>query len=229
MSPVLARIQPSPTPYSAAGVSTPLPQPRPPLVLVVDDDVMARRRVARLLSPCAFVRAAATLAQARQSLQQAPIAALVIELELDGGRALQLIEQVRKCHRALPVLVVSSTDNVVMVSRASGLGAAFVSKRASADTLATCVTTLVSQALHRSNKREALVARVCNRAPLTPAEKEALRLYTRLGERRLLASELGIAETSVRSRVRGICRKLDIERLHDVFRLMVEETMVGCG
>lgn len=203
------------------------PPPRKPLVLVVDDDVLARRRVARTLSPTAFVRSAASVAQARDIVQTLPIAALVIEVGLDDGAALALIEEVRHRQPTLPVLVVSGTDNLVQVSRATRLGAAFVSKRACDDTLAACLQAMVSHALRQHDARAALVARVCDRARLTPAEREALRLFAQLGERRLLAQELGIAETSVRSRVRGICRKLDIERLHEVFRLMLEEALAA--
>ena len=197
-----------------------------PIVLVADNQDLTRRQAARLLSAHAFVRTACKLEDAERALEEVRPSALVVEIEMADG-VLGLIERARRGAIAIPVLVVSSTQNLVLVSRATRVGAAFISKQAGSDTLEACLQELVRQASKREAGRSDLVARVCGRASLTPAEREALCLFAVLGERRMLAAELGIAETSVRSRIRGICRKLGIDRLHQVFQLMLEEAMVA--
>ena len=67
-----------------------------------------------------------------------------------------------------------------------------------------------------------LVAALAVRGRLTRAEREALELFLRTGNRSGLAAELGIAETSVKSRVRSLCRKLGISHLAEIYRVVFE-------
>jgi DNA-binding NarL/FixJ family response regulator len=199
---------------------TPFPESRRvPVILVLDDDVRWRRRVARVLHARAIIRTADTVETARRVLCQAPISAVVVELELDKGSSLPLLEELRG---RLPALALSATTNILDVSRASTLGATFASKLEPQPGLLAKLERLAISAACQRQARLGLIERLCASVPLTHAERETLRAYLETGRRDALAGELGIAETSVRSRVRTLCRKLDVEHLADVYRLLFE-------
>jgi ActR/RegA family two-component response regulator/DNA-binding CsgD family transcriptional regulator len=192
----------------------------PPVVLVVDDDLRWRRRVARALHKRAIVRTAGTVDAALEVLRDAPISGVVLELVLADGSAWQLLEEI--CGRR-PTLVLSATPSVVDAGRASALGALFASKLEPAGSLQAKLERLAISAARHGDTRTMLVERLCTAVPLTPAERETLRVYLASGQRGNLSAELGIAETSVRSRVRALCRKLGVERLAEVYRLLFEQ------
>lgn len=192
----------------------------PPVVLVVDDDLRWRRRVARALHKRAIVRTAGTVDVALQLLRDAPIMGVVLELVLGEGPTWALLEEIRGRR---PALVLSATGSVVDAARASALGAMFASKLEPPGALGAKLERLAISAARHGDTRTMLVERLCTAAPLTPAERETLRVYLQSGSRASLAAELGIAETSVRSRVRAVCRKLGVERLCEVYRLLFEQ------
>jgi hypothetical protein len=78
-----------------------------------------------------------------------------------------------------------------------------------------------------NERPHALIDDVCKSAQLTRAEREVVLAFVLTNDRSALRGRLGIAETSVRSRVRGACRKLGIAHLHDVYRLLFERLIDG--
>jgi DNA-binding NarL/FixJ family response regulator len=211
-------------PHDALARDEAPPSPRPslPLVLVVDADLRWRRRVARALHSHAIVRTAGTIDAAREHLREAPISGIVLELALAEGSALPLLEELGG---SIPALVLSATASVLDASRVSALGAVFASKLEPGPSRLAKLERLAISASRRSDARALLTERLCTAAPLTAAERETLRTFVRIGQRGCLAAELGIAETSVRSRVRTLCRKLGIVRLADVYRLLFDHAL----
>ena len=193
-----------------------------PVVLDVDADPFWRRLVARKLSPGAIVRPAAPLADAERMLDQAPVAGAVLELDLPDGSALPLLRRLRLATKPLPVLVLSASGSVLHASAASALGADFASKHEPVSALAPRITQLVTRLTKDRDHVSELVAEMAVRGSLTRAEREALEVFLRTGNRSCLAGELGIAETSVKSRVRSVCRKLGLANLAEIYRVIFE-------
>jgi DNA-binding NarL/FixJ family response regulator len=193
-----------------------------PVVLVVDHDPFWRRLVARKLSPGAIVRPAPTLADAEAMLRSAPVAGVVLELDLPDGSALPLLRQIRLATKPLPVLVLSESSSVLAASTASALGADFASKHEPMNAVAPRIEQLVSRLTKDRDHISELVAEMAVRGSLTRAEREALEVFLRTGNRACLAGELGIAETSVKSRVRSLCRKLGLSHLAEIYRVLFE-------
>ena len=200
---------------------------RTPVLLIVDPDPSARRKVARSLATRAIARTAGTVEHARRLLHEHPLAAVVLELDLEDGCAIALLGEVASETPRRPVLVVSGTDDILRVSRACLLGASFVSKREPDVVLRRRIAELVDRAQRRRGAAEVAVDGVCRAAKLTRAEREAVLAFVLTTNRGALRARLGIAETSVRSRVRGACRKLGIAHLHDVFRLLFDQAVAA--
>lgn len=190
-----------------------------PVVLLVDSDVAWRRRVARALRCRAIIRAAGTVESARRSLAEAPIHGVVLELTVAGDSTLPLVEELRGRQ---PTLALTASTDVLDASRLSALGAGFASKLEPRRSLHAKLERLAICARVQGQARTAVIERLCASAPLTPAERETLRVYLSVGKRGELSRALRIAETSVRSRVRAVCHKLGIEHLSDVYRLLFE-------
>ncbi|MEM9695008.1 MAG: hypothetical protein AAGA56_20875, partial [Myxococcota bacterium] len=202
-------------------------QTNSPVVLVVDDDLFSRRRIARMLAPDAIARPVGSLEDARRAWMQTPASALIVELNLCANTILWL-EELRSKDDAPPVLATSDTATLDQVSRASAAGIPFVAKSASDGLVERRLKTLVTEAHRCRNARRLLAERLATRGRLTPAEVEAMVLFLENnGQRSVLAAKLGIAETSVRSRVRGVCRKLGIPHLHEVYRLLLDDALAG--
>jgi DNA-binding NarL/FixJ family response regulator len=206
---------------------TPAPTARDaalPVVLVLDDDPFWRRLMARKLSPGAIVRPAASLAAAEGVLENVPVDGIILELALRQGSALSLLRRVRLSPRPLPALVVSASECVLAASAVSALGAFYASKREPRNQLAPRIDQLLARSSRADDPLGKQVAELAVQGKLTRAEGEALAVYLRTGNRATLGRELGIAETSVKSRVRAVCRKLGLAHLHEVYRLLFERT-----
>ena len=196
-----------------------------PVVLIVDSDLESRRRTAQTLRPHAITRPAPNLATARDALASTPIAGVVLDLKLPDGQGVQFLEELRAKHAKLPILVLSGTDDVTEASRVSALKAAFASKREDLGSIEARLTELAAAAAAYRHTRDVLVLGLADRHRLSGAERETLISFVRRGKRCGLAEQLAIAETSLRSRVRGLCRKLEIPRLESVYRLLFEESL----
>lgn len=196
-----------------------------PIVLIIDSDLESRRQSARTLRPHAITRPAPTAAAARDAVAGMPIAGVVLDLALADGGGMRLLEELRAQHPKLPVLVLSGTDDVTEASRVSALRAAFASKREPLAHIGVRLAELAEAAATYRHTRDALVLGLALRHSLTAAERETLVHFVRRGQRDGLADQLRIAETSLRSRVRGLCRKLDIPRLEAVYRLLFDEAL----
>ena len=189
-----------------------------PVVLVLDGDPFWRRLVARKLSPGAVVRPASTVEEADRILALAPLAAAVVELDRPYGE--DSLRRIRLAPRPLPTLVVSASDSVLCASAANALGAEFASKHEPMSALSPRIERLVTVVSRAADPLDELVAELAVRGGLTRAEREALEVFLRTGNRACLAAELGIAETSVKSRVRAVCRKLGLSHLAEVYRTL---------
>jgi DNA-binding NtrC family response regulator len=196
-----------------------------PIVLIVDSDLESRRRTARTLSSHAITRPAPNAATARDALASTPIAGVVLDLALSDGQGMRFLEELRAKQVKLPVLVLSGTDDITEASRVSALKAAFASKRENPADIEARLTELALAAAAYRHARDVLVLGLAERHRLTGAERETLVSFVRRGQRQGLADQLRIAETSLRSRIRGVCRKLEIPRMDAVYRILFEEAL----
>ena len=95
-------------------------------VLIVDDHEVARVGVSWLLNSPPFNVAGSvpTSAKALECLEEKSIDLVLLDIRLSDGSGLKLLEQIRKLHADIPVVVFSAYENPTYIARAAALGAA---------------------------------------------------------------------------------------------------------
>ncbi|MFC3146970.1 response regulator transcription factor [Piscinibacterium candidicorallinum] len=181
-------------------------------VLMVDDDVHSRQRIARALHGDPRVHLAGqaeSLAQARKLLGNESFQVLLVDLELGDGSGLDLIAEVRAAGRAIEIIVISALGHDEAVMRALSAGAVgFLFKGSATD-----------------NYAQAIVEAVNGGSPITPLiarrllkhfqNAAALPLGRAIAAARPLAAEVPIprfgapqAREELTEREQGIIRKV---------------------
>lgn len=115
-------------------------------VLVADDHAMLRRGLRSILEvefPGVEIGEAASCEEAQQLIWKSKWDLLILDLIMPGRSGLDLLDECRKRHSAMPVLVLSSTHEDEIAVRALKAGAAgYLCKLAAAEQLATAVRRL---------------------------------------------------------------------------------------
>jgi ActR/RegA family two-component response regulator len=93
-------------------------------VLVVDDDSMMLRTIARALQPHWAAVPASCVEEGRAFLEQRRFSAAIIDVFLPDGSGFDLLEMIRtRSARAMPVLMFTGCVEMALVNRAQILGA----------------------------------------------------------------------------------------------------------
>ena len=188
---------------------------------------MLGRALSRSVLSCGGAPAVvASVREAREALAS-QWGGIVLDVTLPDGDGLALAREIREANPQLPLMVLTGSIDVRVASRASELGASFASKLDDIERLRARLALLVEEARERTARVDAIVLVRARRHRLTRAETELLGEFVAGRSRDALAQVLGIAETSVRSRVRGVCRKLGIAHLESVHRLVVAELLAS--
>ncbi len=200
-------------------------------ILLVDDHVLVRQGVRRLLAPIAGadIFEAATSVEALSQFRQLKPDVVVLDISLAGASGLELLKRLLIEEPHTKVLMLSMHSEPLYAARAMQAGArGFISKGASAEELVAAVqrvgegkryverdiaTELATK--HFSGEGDVL-------EKLTMREAEILRL---LGEGKSLtsiASTLGVAYKTIANACSIMKTKLAVERTADLIRMAVE-------
>jgi len=90
-------------------------------VLIVDDHEVARVGVSWLLNspPFNVSGSVPTAAEALECLEEKSIDLVLLDIRLSDGSGLKLLEQIRKLHADIPVVVFSAYENPTYIARAA--------------------------------------------------------------------------------------------------------------
>lgn len=95
-----------------------------PHILIVEDDQAIRELVALALEKQGYVvHRTASTAQARAALAQHPVSAVVSDIYMPGEDGLALLEEVRRLHPQLPVILMTARGSVETAALAARIGA----------------------------------------------------------------------------------------------------------
>lgn len=141
---------------------------------------------------------------------------LVLDLAMPGSAGLLGLQQIRRDWPALPVIVVSGSDQALIIAGSKELGASgFCSKSAAPDALRQALEQVLAgdlcfPELSNSVEHTALLHAMAQLQTLTPAQFEvAMRVST--GElNKTIAWDLGISEATVKAHLTTIFRKLGL-------------------
>jgi DNA-binding NarL/FixJ family response regulator len=192
-------------------------------ILIADDHPMMRSALAQLVAralPDTEVLEAATLDQVITTVRARPSRAsidlVLLDLNMPGMNGFTGLVLIRAEFPALPVIIISASEDALTISRALDYGAAgFIPKSAPGDRLAGAILAVLAGDLWfpdhgEPGDRAADIDLAARLAALTPQQ---LRVFMMLAEGRLnkqIAHQLEITEATVKAHVTMILRKLGV-------------------
>ena len=199
-------------------------------VLVVDDHVIVREGVRRLLAPMPdfVVTEAATARDAATAFRNNRPDVVLLDLNLPNGSGLELLRRLLAEDKMAKVLVFSMHGEALYVARALDAGArGYVSKSAPASELIAAIQRVAGDGYYVEHDIAAqlLVNRYSSDGPFNRLTTREADIMRQLGEGKTLAaiaSALGVTYKTVANSCTIIKSKLGAERVADLIRLAIE-------
>ena len=187
--------------------------PHPVKVLLVEDHFLARVALRSVLNGRFDVSIAAEAESGEQALEiydQVLPDVTLMDLRLPGMNGFDTIAAIRKRHRDARVVVLTNYEGSEDVFRALRMGAmAYLTKDASGDQVLDAILTVHGGVRYLPRTVRDRLAERIPAADLTPREHQVLTLITRGKSNRDIATELNIAEKTVRIHVSSVLDKLN--------------------
>ena len=187
-------------------------------IVVADDHPLFREALVsavRKARPDAGVVECSSFAEADAALGKEPVDLLLLDLKLSDVEGMTGLNLVRANHPAVPVVVVSASEEPHTVRRALAVGASgFIPKSASLDTMVEAIGQVLDGETWAPDVGEAegeeadLQSRI---ASLTPSQ---LRILEGLKAGRLnkqIAYDLGVTEATIKAHLTSVFRKLGVQ------------------
>jgi RNA polymerase sigma factor (sigma-70 family) len=191
-------------------------------VIVIDDDPGVLSALAFLFTSAGL--AVQTFASARaffdQSIDEGPFC-LVLDLQLPGMDGLSVQERLAQMGRAAAIVFLSGAADVPSTAAAMRHGAVdFLVKPVDDAVLLDAVTRALAQAEEAQRQRTERAESTQRIARLTARERQVVDLVSRGLLNKQIASELGISEETVKVHRRHAMRKLDVDSVPSLVRLI---------
>ncbi|MGE0424311.1 MAG: response regulator [Reyranellaceae bacterium] len=194
------------------------PETSPQAFLVADDHPMVRDALGTVLGhsfPGARIATAANLAETDAALEGEPeFDALLLDLDMPGMDGLTGLALLRSNHPAVPIVVVSATQDARVARRTMEFGAsAFVAKSAPLEDIAEIVRGVLRGevfapvGMAQPGPAESFAQRA---QQLTPQQWRVLALMVHGDQNKLIAHKLGVGEATVKAHVTVILKKLGV-------------------
>jgi FixJ family two-component response regulator len=193
----------------------------PPIVFVVDDDVSVRESLEALLrcegwQPETYASASEFLARPRV---QTP-SCLILDVSLPGLNGLDLQKRVAAERTEMPIIFITGHGDVPMTVRAMKAGAQeFLTKPFSDDVLLAAIRQALERsriALGREMEMQGLKDRY---ASLTGRERQVMALVAAGKPNKLVGSELGITEITVKAHRGKVMEKMKADSIADLVKM----------
>lgn len=209
-------------------------------VLVVDDHALVRAGLVLLLEhiPGIFVSEAGSGQEALALLESERIGLLLTDVAMKGMTGIELAERVRTNHPDVKVMILSMYGNEEYVLNALRAGATgYLLKESAPKELATAIEavlageTYLSSAISRQ-MIESYIARTSGITgrpvqPLTPRQREILKLVGEGRSSREIAQQLGLSAKTVETHRAQIMDRLGIHDLAGLVRYAVRMGLVS--
>ncbi|MEN3395454.1 response regulator transcription factor [Brucella melitensis] len=144
---------------------------------------------------------------------------LLLDLTMPGGTGLSGLVALKALQPALPIIIVSATDDPATIHHALELGASgFISKSASMETIGEAVGAVLACDIWtpddidldhpKDPEIESLIARL---RTLTPQQTRVLTMLAEGLLNKQIAFELGVSEATVKAHVSAVLQKLGVD------------------
>ena len=174
--------------------------------LLVEDNPLEARAVARVLRRYGRVVTARTIAEAAERSRRRDLTAAVVDWKLPDGDGLAFVRSLRTTYPRLPVLLLTVHLDRDCINRTHLLGAEYVSKPPTRENL----TSFAQRALEPAepiDDLEALARRWASVYALSPSETEILRLAMLGVDRADFGDRMGISDNTVKTYVKRLLTK----------------------
>ncbi len=187
--------------------------------LLVEDDALGARAMARILQRYGPVRTADSVAAATALLgSPGTWLGILADVGLPDGDGLEVVAQVRACDSAVPILVLTGAVDPARANRAQELDAEFAFKPLSALNLSRFAQRALARQRITDRAVVSVIARRAEEWGLTPRQVEVLALASARGgsTRARIAAALGVSGNTAKAHLTAILRKAGGGKLSDL-------------
>ena len=185
-------------------------------VVVADDHPLFRAAIAAALmraAPGASVEETSSLAGAREALSRGVVDLLLLDLKLTDSEGFSGLVELRGQFPAVPIVVVSASEDGATVRRVRAFGAAgFIPKSATLEEMAAGLSAVrAGDSWFPPLGEDAVDPMVERIASLTPSQ---LKILIGLQQGRLnkqIAFDLGVTEATIKAHLTSVFRKLGVQ------------------
>jgi len=189
--------------------------------LIVEDEEAIAASIAAATRPSLEPLVAGTLAEARAKLAgDADVGAAVVDLMLPDGSGLELVEELRRSHPVVPILILTGHAEPELINRAHALQAEYVCKPAFHDNLKEFLRRAVQPPVDDERRLADAARALASQHQLSVRETEILGLAVSGVPRSRIADVIGVSENTIKTQIRSILEKTHRNSLSDVVWLV---------
>lgn len=195
-----------------------------PTLIIADDHPLFRaalREVVGRQIPGAQVIEVSSLEALQLAITEHPESDMILlDLRMPGAKGLSSLLHLRTERPAVPIVVISASEDPCVVQRSLDFGASgFIPKSASIETIGESLRTVLnggisaplsSERCSQAEEQERELAR--RLSTLTPQQLKVLIMLAEGQSNKYIAGHLAITEATVKAHITAILRKLGIER-----------------
>lgn len=191
--------------------------------IIADDHPLFRGALRQILAKSGeniTIAEAGDFDTAKQLVETTPaVDLLLLDLTMPGGSGLSGLLTLKAIQPALPIIIVSATDDPATIRHALDLGASgFISKSSSMENIAKAVNAVLEGDIwtppnidlngSQDVEIEALIGRI---RTLTPQQMRVLSMLGGGLLNKQIAYELGVSEATVKAHVSAVLQKLNVD------------------
>lgn len=183
-------------------------------IIIADDHPLFRTALSHAVTkvwPESAVVEASSAGAARTELENGPTEALLLDLHMEDSNGLSVLMDLRQDYPALPIAIVSASEEPRVYAAASQLGAAaFIPKSAGLDEMRDALSAVRNGDSWFPETDVVEDDDLARMASLTPAQRRILGAIRQGLLNKQIAYELDISEATVKAHITAIFRKLGV-------------------
>jgi len=190
-------------------------------VYVIDDDISIRESIEDMLESAGLrSECFETVETYLQAESSAGPSCLILDVSLPGISGMEFQKQLREAGRRIPIIFVTGYGDIPMSVKAMKLGAVeFLTKPFSDQDLLDAVQQALARDTIDRNEAAGLAALEKRYQTLTPREREVMKLVTTGMLNKVIASELGTREITVKVHRSRVLHKMQAGSLADLVKM----------
>lgn len=184
-------------------------------IIIADDHPLFRSALAhavgKVWSEAAIIEASSA-AEARAALAEGAVEALLLDLHMADSTGLSVLMDLRQDYPALPIVIVSASEEPRVAAAAAQLGAAgFIPKSASLDAMREGLSAVQGGDGWFPEVNAGADDDLARIASLTPAQRRILAAIRQGLLNKQIAYELSVSEATIKAHVSAILLKLNVD------------------